>query len=112
MRSVVTVFAAAMLAACSAVGGSGQSLTIADKAFLQKFAVLGGKVSGDGAQTDAITVGKAFCGELESGATQAQAHQAVYARYLGVGLADIEKAAAAANLTYCRQAPRPTGGVS
>jgi hypothetical protein len=102
-RSLVAVIAAAVLAGCSGTGGGSQALTIADKAFLQKLTELGGTASGEGAQHDAISVGRTFCGELESGASQAEAHETVYSKYLGVGLKDIQMAAAAASLTYCPQ---------
>jgi hypothetical protein len=90
---------AVLLAACA--GGGGPPLSSKDKLFLQKVEELGGTMTGDRAQADALAVGRTFCVALRSGTDRTEAQQSLYATYPAVSVTNILDAANAANLVYC-----------
>ncbi len=99
VRYLLALVAPLLLTACAT--GGGPALSSKDKLFLQKMEALGSRMTGDGAETNALAIGRTFCVEMRSGAGRQQADETVYTKYPSVSLADIHDATIAAGLIYC-----------
>lgn len=72
-----------------------------DAAYLQYLQSHGTPISIEKGAQLAISVGRDIRSALRSGASQPQAHQAMYGKYPDLSLESIHSAAAAGNLIYC-----------